>query len=222
MSTVLIARLAREYARAIRAEEDAPTTRAAWRLAAASERALARLRAARAGLPLPESRQPRTARMMARGAFEALGRIGTAIARAMNRAAALRKALAASMVARVARKAAKLVRQALRSAVRAIARQVLAAIPTSGPGPTVTPAAHGVRMEARHESGSVITAARAYDLRTLTLLADCGYTDVRMVSSASDAWGWEPIATAINSATPSSAWYLPGGIGGLYPAMVAR
>lgn len=195
MSAVLIRRLEREYDRAIRDEEAAPTQRAAWRLAAASERCLARLRAARAGLPLPESRQPRTARQLARQAFEALGTIGIAIARALSRAASLRKALAASMVARVARKAAKLARQALRGAVRAIARRVLAAI-------TVTPTTESPRMEALHTSGSVIPVGRAYDPRTLRLLADCGYTHVRMPS-----WGWEPIATAISSATPRTvAW----------------
>lgn len=56
-------------------------------------------------------------------------------------------------------------------------------------------------MEALHESGSIlpVSRARAYDLRTLKLLADCGYTHVRMPT-----WAWEPIATAIDSATPST------------------
>lgn len=55
-------------------------------------------------------------------------------------------------------------------------------------------------MEAKHESGSVIKVSRAYDLRTLRLLAGCGYTHVRTPS-----WAWEPIATAIDSATPRGA-----------------
>ena len=55
------------------------------------------------------------------------------------------------------------------------------------------------KMEALHTSGSVIAVSRAYDLRTLRLLADCGYTHVRMPT-----WAWEPIATAIDSATPTT------------------
>jgi hypothetical protein len=55
------------------------------------------------------------------------------------------------------------------------------------------------KMEALHASGSVIAVSRAYDLRTLKLLADSGYTHVRMPT-----WAWEPIATAIDSATPAS------------------
>lgn len=56
---------------------------------------------------------------------------------------------------------------------------------------------NAAKMEALHESGSVIAVSRAYDLRTLKLLADSGYTHVRMPT-----WAWEPIATAIDSATP--------------------
>lgn len=56
------------------------------------------------------------------------------------------------------------------------------------------------KMEALHESGSVISVARAYDLRTLKLLADCGYTHVRMPT-----WAWEPIGVAIDSATPRTS-----------------
>lgn len=62
----------------------------------------------------------------------------------------------------------------------------------------------GASMEARHESGSIIPVARAYDLRTLKLLSDSGYTHVRAVNAAGEPWGWEPIATAIDSATPST------------------
>ena len=57
-------------------------------------------------------------------------------------------------------------------------------------------------MEALFSSGSVITVARRYDLRTLRLLADSGYTHVRQVSAAGEPWGWEEIAIAIDSATP--------------------
>lgn len=60
-------------------------------------------------------------------------------------------------------------------------------------------------MEALFSSGSVIKVSRRYDLRTLRLLAGSGYTHVRSVSVAGEAWGWEPIATAIESATPRSA-----------------
>lgn len=56
---------------------------------------------------------------------------------------------------------------------------------------------HPHRMEAKHESGSIISVRRAYDLRTLTLLRGCGYTHVR-----TPTWAWEPIETAIDSATP--------------------
>jgi hypothetical protein len=52
-------------------------------------------------------------------------------------------------------------------------------------------------MEALHQSGSTIKVSRAYDLRTLRLLQECGYTHVRMPT-----WAWEPITTAIASATP--------------------
>jgi hypothetical protein len=54
-------------------------------------------------------------------------------------------------------------------------------------------------MEAKHESGSVIRVSRAYNLGTLRLLAECGYTHVRM--SWMQPWAWEPIATAIDSAS---------------------
>lgn len=56
-----------------------------------------------------------------------------------------------------------------------------------------------IPMEALHESGSVISLSRRYDLRTLRLLADSGYTHVR-----TPTWAWEDIAVAINSATPRS------------------
>jgi len=56
-----------------------------------------------------------------------------------------------------------------------------------------------MKMEALHTSGSIIPVSRAYDLRTLRLLAECGYTHVRMPT-----WAWEPIEIAIDSATPRS------------------
>ena len=56
---------------------------------------------------------------------------------------------------------------------------------------------HLPTMEALHQSGSTIKVSRAYDLRTLRLLQECGYTHVRMPT-----WAWEPITTAIASATP--------------------
>jgi hypothetical protein len=52
-------------------------------------------------------------------------------------------------------------------------------------------------MEALHENGTIIKVAKAreYDLVTLVLMADCGYTHVRTPS-----WAWEEIAVAIDSA----------------------
>lgn len=117
----LVARLTREYNAAIRAEEAAPTEAKAWRLAKASERALRRLQAAQAGLPLPVAPAPRTAKNLARGAFAALAAIGRSIARALATQAALRKAQAVQ----AARKVARLARQALRRAGRFVARLVL-------------------------------------------------------------------------------------------------
>jgi hypothetical protein len=114
-----------EYNAAIRAEENAPTEVKAWRLAKVSGRAHCRLQAARAGLPLPETKLPRTARNLAKQGLAALATIGRVIARALAREASLRKAQAAAALARVARNAARLVRQALRAAVRAVARRAL-------------------------------------------------------------------------------------------------
>lgn len=124
----LVRRLEREYNRAICAEEDAPTERQAYRLATLSERCLRRLQAARAGLPMPELRMPRTARNLARQGFEALAMIGRVIGRALRTEAALRKAQAVGAARRVARQVARQVRQALRGAVRFISRLALNAI----------------------------------------------------------------------------------------------
>lgn len=121
----LVRRLEREYNRAIRAEEDAPTERQAYRLATLSERCLRRLQAARAGLPMPELRMPRTARNLARQGFEALAAIGRVIGRALRTEAALRKAQVAAALLRAARKVARLARQAARRAVRAVALRAL-------------------------------------------------------------------------------------------------
>lgn len=121
----LVRRLEREYNRAIRAEEDAPTEHQAYRLATLSERCLRRLQAARAGLPMPEVRMPRTARNLARGGFEALAMIGRVIGRALRTEAALRKAQVAAALLRAARKVARLARQAARRAVRVVALRAL-------------------------------------------------------------------------------------------------
>ncbi|HYM54563.1 MAG TPA: hypothetical protein VES97_04325, partial [Solirubrobacteraceae bacterium] len=99
----LVRKLSREYDRAIRAEEDAPTIDKAYRLAAASERALRRLQAAQAGLPLPEPTLPRTALNLAKQGLAALANIGRAIARAVRTKAALLKAQAAAKITRAAR-----------------------------------------------------------------------------------------------------------------------
>ncbi|MGH7177182.1 MAG: hypothetical protein ACREJC_07375, partial [Tepidisphaeraceae bacterium] len=88
----LLRRMAREYAAAIRAEENAATERAAWRLAAASGRALRRLRTVETGLPLPVPQLPRTRRNMALQGLQALAEIGRALARALARQAALVRA----------------------------------------------------------------------------------------------------------------------------------
>jgi hypothetical protein len=119
--------LARDYDRAVTAEENAPTLAKAWRLAAASERALRRLEAARAGLPLPEPKMVRSPRNLAKMAFAALAQLGRSVARALQAEAALRKARVASALANAARKAAKLARKALRAVVGTVARLALRA-----------------------------------------------------------------------------------------------
>lgn len=55
------------------------------------------------------------------------------------------------------------------------------------------------QVTALHESGSIMVVTKRYDLRTLRLLAASGYTHVR-----TGDWAWEPIATAIDSATPGT------------------
>lgn len=127
----LVRRLSREYDAAIRAEENAADEAKAWRLAKASERALRRLQAAQAGLPLPVAPAPRTARNLARGAFAALAAIGRAVARALATQAALRKAQAALAARKAARLAARLARQAMRRAARAVAARALALAPVA-------------------------------------------------------------------------------------------
>lgn len=117
----LLRSLERDYAAAIRAEEEAPSMTAAWRLASASERCLRRLQAVQAGQPLPE---PRTARNRARGGLAALAMIGKAIARGISARAALAKAHAVSALRRAAQLAARAARQALRSALRTIASAI--------------------------------------------------------------------------------------------------
>ncbi len=127
----LCRRLAREYARAIRAEEDAPTIKAAYRLATASERCLRRLQAAQAGLPLPEPRFIPSARNLGLSGFAALAMLGRTIARGVARAASLAKAQAASAAKRIARAAARAARMALRRALQLVAVAVLALVPAT-------------------------------------------------------------------------------------------
>jgi hypothetical protein len=127
----LVRKLARAYARAIRAEENAPTLDQAYRLAKVSERCLRRLQAAQAGLPLPEPRLPDTARNRAKRGLAALAAIGRLIARAFKTAANLRKAQATNAARKVARQAARLVRQALRRVGLSLARRALALVPVT-------------------------------------------------------------------------------------------
>jgi hypothetical protein len=134
----LLRRLAREYAAAIRAEENAATEPRAWRLAAASGRALHRLRMVEAGLPLPVAALPRTPRNRARQGMLALAEIGRVFARAFARAAALVRARAAAALARTARKVAATVRATLRTVVRTVVRAALAARPAARPTPAPT------------------------------------------------------------------------------------
>jgi hypothetical protein len=121
----LVRRCEDTYDAAIRAEENAPTEAKAWRLAKTSERCLRNLQAARAGLPLPEAKLPRTARNLAKQGLAALAMIGRSIARALATAAALRKAQAVSVVRLAARKVARAARQAARRALRTVARRAL-------------------------------------------------------------------------------------------------
>jgi hypothetical protein len=123
----LVRQMEREWDATIRAEEAAETEAVAWRRAKASERALRRLQAARAGLPLPVAAAPRTARNLARAGFAALASIGRAVARALATQAALRKAQAVS----AARKVARLVRQSLRRTLRAVAVRALVLVPVT-------------------------------------------------------------------------------------------
>lgn len=156
----LVSRLAREYTRAIRAEENAATERQAYRLAAISERCLRRLQAAQAGLPLPEPRLPQTARNIAKQTFAVLASIGRAIARAMQAAAALRKAQAVN----AARKIARQVRQSLRAAVRTVALAALASLVV-----TIVTTTEGSNMK--------ITADTITDAQILELLRSNAIND---------------------------------------------
>lgn len=122
--TALLARLERDYARAIRFEERAPTVQAAWSRAAASESALRKLRLVQAGLPLPAPREPRTQRNLVRGAFAALASLGRVIARSAQAAAALAKA----QVVNAARRAARAVHRSLRSALESIVNIIIGAL----------------------------------------------------------------------------------------------
>jgi hypothetical protein len=149
----LVARLARVYSRAIRAEESAPTEAQAWRLAKASERALRDLQAAQAGLPLPVRPVPQTARNRGKAGLAALATIGRVIARAVAAQAALRKAQAAN----AARKVARLARQALRRTGRLVARLALRAVASAVPAVTTTKqeitVMHAPKLAARIHAG---------------------------------------------------------------------
>lgn len=137
---VLVRHLERAYAAAIREEEAATTVKIAWSRAASSERALRRLDAARAGLPLPVSRAPRNARAKGRDAFAALAKLGRSIGRALTCAASLAKARAVV----TARKIAKLARRSMRTAVRAIvALAIICAASTASAHP-----GHGAELSA--------------------------------------------------------------------------
>lgn len=103
---VLVASCRRAYAAALKREEratnaDAPIEKVC-RLARDTEFALRRLEAALRGEPLPRPLTPRTARNMALGAFQALAKLGLAIARAVRRQASLVKARAALAAKRAA------------------------------------------------------------------------------------------------------------------------
>lgn len=115
----------RAYRAALRAEESAPDLATAWRRAAASDRALRRLQAAREGRTIEA---PRTARNLARGGLAALATIGRAIGRALTRAASLRKAQIAASLKRAARAAARVTRLSVRRAVLAVAVAALALV----------------------------------------------------------------------------------------------
>lgn len=147
VNPVLVASLQREYDRAIRREENAGTERQAWRLAAESERALRRLQAARAGLPMPPVNGPRNpkqaaldARRMAQDAFAALAALGRSIARALQAAAALRKAHAANALRRAAAAAARVARRAIGSVIGAVARRLSVTAAPVMPPPSSEPA----------------------------------------------------------------------------------
>jgi hypothetical protein len=93
---VLVAACARLYRGALRAEESAATVEVAWRRAAASQRALRDLQAAKAGLPLPSvvARLARATRRAARTAMSALANIGRSLALSIARAPARAAAFA--------------------------------------------------------------------------------------------------------------------------------
>lgn len=117
---ILVATLTRTWNRAIRIEERAIERGASEsvidRAARASDRARRALSCAEAGLPLPETKAPRTARNLGKAGLAALATLGRVIARSVARQAALAKARAAAVLAR----AAKLARAAFRRALRTI------------------------------------------------------------------------------------------------------
>ncbi len=120
-----VRRLEREHARAMRREESADDLALSWRLAAASDRVLRRLAAARDGLTIEA---PRTARNRALGAFVALATIGRVIARATVRAASLARASVAAAAKRAALKVAKVAAAAARASFRRVVSAVVALV----------------------------------------------------------------------------------------------
>lgn len=99
----LVAQLAREHARLVTLEENAKTLKQAWRYAALADTTMRRLRAARAGEPMPVA--AKAARQSFRNALLTLARM-----------------LLARLGRKLARRAARKGRRALRRAARRLAR----------------------------------------------------------------------------------------------------
>lgn len=134
-------RLEREWKRSLKREEQSDDLATAWKLAAVSDRALARLRAAQNGLELSG---PRTRRVIAREAFAWLGTIGKVIGGALRRAESLRRAQLGAALWRAARKVRKAVRRALTTiALAVMSRSADASVATRATHAFVRPCANG-------------------------------------------------------------------------------
>jgi hypothetical protein len=135
INPILVTRLTREWNRAIRNEERAIERSASDatldRCVRASDRARRALTCAKAGLPVPATKAPRTARNLGKAGLSALAALGRIVARSVARQAALAKARAAAVLARVARQA----RAAFRRALRAVVALVTKEIPVSKTNP---------------------------------------------------------------------------------------